>query len=150
MLTRVSTNVRFAGLLAFAALAFVVPGPAQAAPADFQFEVLRNKCKTTGGDFNHGEVLLKVRVTEIGASGANKFTLAAVAQHHKHSNNTWQQEYTWDTFKVTFPDDANSYHHTRWFAYDPKDKSEHRIVLVMKVLHNKRVLASKTVTSKSC
>ena len=142
--------MRRAGLLAFAALALVVPGPAQAAPDHFQFEVLRNACKTTGGDFHHGEVLLKVRVTENGASGANKFTLSAVAQHHKHSTDTWPVEYSWDTFKVTFPNDGNSYHHTRWFAYDPKDNSEHRIVLEMKVWHNQTVLASKTVTSKSC
>ena len=149
MLTRVTANVRRAGLLAFVTLALVAPGPAQAA-GDFTFEVLRNSCKTTGGDFNHGEVLLKVRVTENGASGANKFTLAAVAQHYKNSTSSWVVEYTFDFVKVTFPDDANSYHHTRWFAYDPKDNSEHRIVVVMKVWHNKTLLASKTVTSKSC
>lgn len=145
-----ATNVRRAALVAFALLAFAGPGPAQAAPSDFTFEVLRNACTNTGKDFGFGEVLLKVRITENGASGANKFTLAAVAEHHKKSTDTWVTEYTFNRVKVTFPDDANSYHHTRWFAYDPKEGKQHRIVLVMKILHNKQVLASRTVTSKSC
>lgn len=149
MLRRLATGMRRAGLLSLVLLALVAPGAARAT-STFQFEIRRNSCKTTGGDFNRGEVLLKVKVTEIGASGANKFTLAAVAQHHKMSNDTWINEYSFSTFKVTFPDDANSYYHTRWFAYDPKDKSEHKIVVTIKVWHNKQVLASKTLTSKSC
>ena len=104
----------------------------------------------TGKDFGHGEVLLKVKVKENGASGANKFVFAAIAQHYKKRSDTWITEYTFDTVKVKFPDDANSYFHTRWFAYDPKDGKKHRIVVVMKILHNKQVLASRTVTSKSC
>ena len=116
----------------------------------FQFEIRRNRCTSTGHDFNHGEILFKVKVTENGASGANKFTLAAIAQHYKKRNQTWTTEYTFDTFKVTFPDDANSYYHTRWFAYDPKDKSQHRIVVTIKVWHKKHLLASKTLISKSC
>jgi hypothetical protein len=152
VLTRVAASTRRASLLAFSllALAAVAPGPASAAPGDFEFKVLRNSCTTSGGDFHHGEVLLKVRVTENGLSGANKFTLAAVAQHYRSSNGTWQTEYTFGNVKATFPNDTNSYRHTRWFAYDPNDKSKHEIVVVIKVWHNKTVLASKTITSKSC
>jgi hypothetical protein len=137
-------------LLSLMLLALVAPAPTQAAPGDFTFEVLRNTCTDTGKDFGHGEVLLKVKVKENGASGANKFTFAAVAQHYKPSTNKWITEYTFDKVKIKFPDDANSYYHTRWFAYDPKEGKEHRIVLVMKVLHNKQVLASRTVISRSC
>jgi hypothetical protein len=139
-----------AGLLGLVAAAFLVPGPAQAAPEDFTFEVLRNRCASTGRDFGFGEVLLKVKVRENGASGANRFVFSAIAQHSKKRIGTWVTEYTFDKVKVSFPDDANSYYHTRWFAYDPKEGKEHRIVLVMKVLHNRQVLASRTVTSKSC
>ena len=149
MLARVLPATRRAVLLSLLLLALVAPGTAHAADT-FQFQILRNSCKTTGGDFNHGEVLLKVKVIESGMSGANKFTLAAVAQHHKMSNDSWIDEYSFSTFKVTFPNDANSYYHTRWFAYDPKDKSEHKIVVTIKVWHDKQVLASKTLTSKSC
>jgi hypothetical protein len=148
VLARFASGIRRAGLLSALLLAVVAPSTAQATDT-FQFQILRNSCKTTGGDFNHGEVLLKVKVMENGPSGANKFTLAAVAQHQK-SNGSWINEYTWDTYKVTFPNDANSYYHTRWFAYDPKDKAEHHIVVVIKVWHDKQVLASKTFTSKSC
>lgn len=142
--------MRRMGLLGLLLLALVAPAPTRAAPGDFSFEVLRNSCTNTGKDFGHGEVLLKVKVKENGASGANKFTLAAVAQHYKPRTDTWITEYTFDTVKVKFPDDANSYYHTRWFAYDPKEGKEHRIVLVMKIWHNRQVLASRTVTSKGC
>jgi hypothetical protein len=144
-------SARRAGLLALALLAaaIVAPGPASAA-GEFEFNILRNRCTATGGDFGHGELLFKVKVTENGLSGANKFTLAAVAQHYKARTDTWQTEYTWDTFKVTFPNDANSYYHKRWFAYDPNDKHKHRIVVVIKVWHNRTVLASKALTSKAC
>ena len=152
MLTRVAARARRASLLALSLLAFAVvaPGPASAAPTGFQFKVLRNSCTTSGGDFHHGEVLLKVRVTENGLSGANKFTLAAVAQHYRAASDTWQTEYTFDFVKVVFQDDANSYRHRRWYAYDPNDNKKHRIVVVIKVWHKKTVLASKTFTSKSC
>jgi hypothetical protein len=73
-----------------------------------------------------------------------------VSQHFKTATKPWINQYTFNKVKVKFPDDANSYYHVRWFAYDPKEGKAHRIVLVMKVLHNKQVLASKTVTSKSC
>ncbi|HUP83724.1 MAG TPA: hypothetical protein VM284_06010 [Candidatus Limnocylindria bacterium] len=149
MLARFGTNMRRAGLLALLLIGMVAPGTARATET-FQFQVLRNSCTDSGGDFGKGEVLLKVKVVENGASGANKFTLAAIAQHHRQSNDTWITEFEFDHVKVTFPDDANSYNHTRWFAYDTKDKSEHRIVVVMKVLHNKQVLASRTVVSRSC
>lgn len=150
MLARFPAVTRRAGLLSLALLALVAPAPTQAAPGDVTFEVLRNSCTSTGKDFGHGEVLLKVKVKEHGASGANKFTLAAVVQHYKPSTSNWITEYTFAKVKVKFPDDANSYYHTRWFAYDPKEGKQHRIVLVMKVLHNKQVLASRTVTSRSC
>ena len=149
MLTRAAGVLRRAGLLSLVLIALVAPTVARATDT-FQFEIRRNSCTTSGGDFHHGEVLIKVKVTENGLSGANKFTLAAVGQHHKTSNDTWITEYTFSTFKVTFPNDSNSYYHTRWFAYDPKDKNEHKIVVVIKVWHNNSVLASKTLTSKSC
>ncbi|MEP7361284.1 MAG: hypothetical protein ABI744_06880 [Chloroflexota bacterium] len=149
MLAHLAAATGRAGVLGLLLVALVAPTTAQAADT-FGFEIRRNSCKTSGGDFHHGEVLLKVKVTEHGSSGANKFTLSAVAQHHKASNNSWITEYTFDPVKVTFPDDANSYYHTRWYAYDPKDQSEHRVQVVLKVLHNKHVLATKTLTSKSC
>ena len=151
MLVRLaSLRVRCGLLLSLALLALVAPAPTQAAPGDYRFEVKKNSCTDTGKDFGHGEVLLKVRMTENGSSGANKFTLKAVAQHFKPSTQTWIDEYSFDPVKVTFMDDGNSYYHERWFAYDPRENKEHRIVLKMKVWHNKQVLASRTVTSKSC
>jgi len=148
VLARIGAVTRRAGLFAVVLAALVAPAVHAADPATFQ--ILRNSCKTSGGDFNHGEILLKVKVTENGASRANKFTLAAIAQHHKSSTNKWIKEYQFDPVKVTFPDDANSYYHKRWYAYDPKDKSEHRIVVVIKVWHNKTLLAKKQFISKAC
>lgn len=150
MLASLSRRVHGAGLLGLLLLALVAPAPTHAAPADYTFEVLKNTCTDTGKDFGHGEVLLKVKMSENGASGANKFTMSAIVQHYKPSTQTWVTEFTFDRVKVTFPDDANSYYHTRWFAYDPKENKQHRLVVTMKVWHNKQVLASKKVTSKAC
>ena len=151
MLVRLATvRMRHAALLSLAMLALVAPAPAQAAPSAYKFEVLKNSCTDSGKDFGHGEVLLKVKVSESGASGANKFVLKAVAQHFKPSTKKWVDEFTFDKVTVKFVDDGNSYYHVRWFAYDPRENKEHRIVLVMKVLHNKHVLAKRTVISKSC
>lgn len=149
MLSRVIGLARRAGLLAVVLAALVAPSTAHAADVA-TFQIRRNNCTTSGGDFHHGEVLFKVKVTENGASGANKFTLTAHGQHHRASNHTWINEYAFDPVKVTFPDDAASYYHKRWYAYDPNDKSEHRIQVVIKVWHNKTLLASRTLTSKSC
>jgi len=149
VLARIPATARRAGLLALLLVALVAPSTARAADT-FTFTVLRNACVRKGHDFNHGEVLLKVKVQENGASGANKFTLAAVAQHSNPKQGTWTTEYTFANVTVTFPNDANSYYHERWFAYDPKNKSVHDIVVVIKVWHNKKLLASKTITSKAC
>jgi hypothetical protein len=149
VLGRFVTVARRASLLVVVLAAVVAPSSVQAAdPATFT--ILKNRCTTTGGHFNHGELLLKVKVTENGSSGANKFTLQAVAQHHKVSNGDWVKELQFDPVKVTFLDDANSYYHSRWYTYDPKDKSEHRIVVVIKVWHNTSLLAKKTFISKVC
>jgi hypothetical protein len=137
-------------LLALLGLALIVPTTVTATNTSFTFAVTANTCTRTGHDFKHGEVLIKVKVQENGKSGANAFTLSAVAQHSNPRRGTWTTEYSWATYKVTFPDDTNSYYHTRWFAYDPKNKSVHHIVVVIKVWHNKTVLASKTLTSKAC
>jgi len=118
-------------ILSFLAL----PGPALAAPDDFKFTVLRNVCRDGG---------------EHGLSGANKFTLDARVRHRKASGGQWQTEYTWDRFKVKFPNDDNSYYHTRWFSYDPNDKGLHKIVVVIRVWHNRQVLASRTIVGKTC
>ena len=151
MLNRLArARLRSAVLLSLAVLAVVAPVPTQAAPSDYRFEVLKNSCTDSGKDFGHGEVLLKVKVSEIGASGANKFTLKAVAQHFKPSTKKWVDEFTFDKVTVKFVDDGNSYYHVRWFAYDPRENKDHRIVLVMKVWHNKQLLAKRTVISKSC
>jgi len=133
-------------ILSFLAL----PGPALAAPDDFKFTVLRNVCRDGGGDFGNGHQVLKVRVEEHGLSGANKFTLDARVRHRKASGGQWQTEYTWDRFKVKFPNDDNSYYHTRWFSYDPNDKGLHKIVVVIRVWHNRQVLASRTIVGKTC
>ena len=132
-----------------ALVVLALPGPAVAA-GDFKFTVLRDVCQANGGDHRRGHQVLKARVDETGLSGANKFTLDATVRHRKVSGGQWQDEYKWDRFKVTFPNDANSYYHTRWFSYDPNDKALHRIVVVIRVWHNQRVLASKTIVGKTC
>jgi hypothetical protein len=146
---RAGWHRRLTWVLPILALLLALPGSTLAA-ADFDFTILRDVCRANGGDFSRGHQVLKVRVDEYGPSGANKFTLDAKVLHRKVSGGKWTTEYTWDRFKVTFANDANSYFHARWFSYDPKDKALHRIVVVIRVWHNTRLLASKTLTGTTC
>jgi hypothetical protein len=112
--------------------------------------VLQDVCQANGGEFDHGHHRLKVRVEEQGKSGANKFTLDAKVLHRKANGGDWTTEFTWDRFKVTFPNDSDSYFHVRWFSYDPKNKGLHKIVVVIRVWHDKTVLASRTIEGTAC
>ena len=135
--------------LASLVLALTLPGSALAA-SDFKFRVLKDVCQASGGDFDRGHHRLKVRVVELGKSGANKFTLDAKVLHRKPGSGTWTTEFSWERFKATFPDDSNNYFHTRWFSYDPKNSGLHRIVVVIKIWHNRQVLASRTLRGDAC
>lgn len=135
-------------LLALATLALCLPTQALAA-SDFNFSMLQDVCQANGGDFDRGHHRLKVRVEEQGKSDANKFTLDAKVLH-RTANGDWETEFRWDRFKVTFPNDSDSYFHERWFRYDPKNKGLHKIVAVIRIWHDKTVLASKTFTGKTC
>ncbi|MEP7159426.1 MAG: hypothetical protein ABI797_08350, partial [Chloroflexota bacterium] len=102
-------------LLTLASLALCLPSQALAA-SDFKFSVLQDVCQANGGDFDRGHHRLKVRVEEQGMSGANKFTLDAKVLHRRASGGEWTKEFTWDRFRVTFPNDGDYYFHVRWFA----------------------------------
>jgi hypothetical protein len=136
-------------LLLVASLALCLPTQALAA-SDFKFSVLQDVCQANGGDFDHGHHRLKVRVEEQGQSGANKFTLDAKVLHRKVSGGEWTTEFRWDRFKVIFPNDNDNYFHVRWFSYDPKHKGLHKIVVVIRVWHDKQVLASRTINGTAC
>ena len=136
-------------LLALATLALALPTHALAA-SDFKFYVLQNVCQANGGDFDKGHHRLKVRVEEQGQSGANKFTLDAKVMHRKVNGGEWTREFSWDRFRVTFPDDEDSYFHVRWFSYDPKHKGLHKIVIVVRVWHDRTLLASRTISGTAC
>lgn len=135
-------------LLALATIVLALPGQTLAA-SDFKFRVLQDVCQANGGDFDHGHHRLKVRVEEQGTSGANKFTLDAKVLHRK-TNGDWETEFRWDRFKVTFPNDGDSYFHVRWFSYDPKNNGLHKVVVVIRVWHDKQVLASRTINGTTC
>jgi hypothetical protein len=136
-------------LLALASLALALPTQALAA-SDFKFSVLQNVCQAGGGDFDYGHHRLKVRVEEQGMSGANKFTLDAKVLHRKMSGGEWSKEFDWDRFRVTFPNDEDNYFHVRWFSYDPKHKGLHKIVIVVRVWHDRTLLASRTISGTAC
>jgi molybdopterin biosynthesis enzyme len=136
-------------LMALATIVLALPGQTLAA-SDFNFRVLQDVCRANGGDFDRGRHRLKVRVEEQGKSGANRFTLDAKVLHRKANGGEWTSEYTWDRFKVTFPNDADSYYHERWFRYDPKDRGLHKIVVVIRVWRNQTVLAARTINGTAC
>lgn len=142
-------RLRLICLLSLALMSLVLPEPASAAADDFSFTILKDVCQASGGDFHHGHLFFKVRVDEKGASGANKFTLDAKVGHRSQGG-ARVTEYAWDRFSATFPNDAKSYFHTRWFSYDPKDGAQHRIVVWIRAWHDQQVIAKHTFIGTTC
>ena len=135
--------------LTVAGLTLTLPVPALGA-GDFKFSVIQDVCKPGGGDFDKGHHRLKVRVEEQGKSGATKFTLDAKVLPRKQSGGDWTREFKWDRFKVSFPNDTDSYFHERYFDYDPNDNGLHKVVVVIRVWAGQTVLASRTLTGSTC
>jgi hypothetical protein len=130
-------------------LIFVLPA-ATVSAATFTYEVRRNVCQSTGGDYGYGHLYFKVRLNEFGNSGANKFTFAAKAQHKNLGGSRWVTEYNYGTDTYTFPSNNQSYWYTMWYSYDPDDFAWHRIRVALKVWHGSTLLASRVVIVKYC
>jgi hypothetical protein len=132
-------------------LAFVMATTALGATS-FKYRVLRDVCTLSGGSSNLGYVVFKVKVKEIGTSGANYFRIKSKAQYQSGSNK-WHTAVDWGwEYSNTFPNDSGSYYHVLKRRYDMSGVEDAtRIKMKVQVWSNsKGLLSEKIMTSQVC
>lgn len=125
------------------ALALMLPTSTLAATG-YTFTIANQHC--ISGGHNIG---FEVRLTAAGSTPANKLTIKSTSQHL--SAGKWHNFYYWKTNTANFT--ANGQPHSIDWYYDHVNNSDPhrwRIVSVLKALHGKHLLKSKTLTSKAC
>ena len=131
-------------------LALALPGTTLAGGSDFTYNVQKNTCTTSGGDYGYGWQYFKVKLTEWGNSGANKFTFTGKAQHKSLGSSRWYTDWNYGTFTWWFNDDGSNNWYERWYTFDPNDFAWHRVKVTLKVWHNNILLAKRTLLGKTC
>jgi hypothetical protein len=134
----------------FAALILVLAVPGTALGATYTYTIQKNTCTTSGGASGHGQINYQVKLTEYGWSSANKFTFTAKGQHRNVGSSRWRTEWNFGTFTYRFNNDGGNTWYSRWYKFNPGDYQWHRIKVVLKVWRGSRLLAKKTVYSRSC
>jgi hypothetical protein len=145
MRKRLAAQVLPCALLAL----LLLPATASAAPS-FGTTVPTNTCVAGAGKYGFGLGVLRVRVTEYGRSGANRFTFRGQVWHLPIHGTKWTKEYEWPIFEETFPNDSASYWALRKFAYAPNHNAYHKIVVRVSAWHNAKLLYSKKVMGATC
>lgn len=149
MLARVLSPLRRACLLSLVLLAVAVPTPTHAA-GSFSTTVERNTCVAGAGKYGFGQGVLRVRVTEFGKSGANRFTFLGQVWHRRLRGTEWKLEYQWRQYQTTFPDDGNSYWNSRQFAYAPDHNAYHKLAVRVQAWHDNTLLYTKRIVGAMC
>lgn len=141
---------RLAFLSTLVALVVVLLLPATTMASSFTFDVQNNTCSVSGGDHGYGNLYFRVKLTEYGNSGANKFTFSAKAQHRNLGSSRWYTDWNAGTFVRTFTDNGATNWYTRWWSYDPNDFAFHRFKVTLKVWHGGTLLAMRTLLGADC
>ena len=141
------------GLLAlFLAVALAVP---VAATSPFRFRELIDTCQLSGGDFGFGYLRYKVRVRELGLSGANYFRIRSKVQYRDENGAGWFTLKAWDwVYSPSFPNNSNDHLFELGRRFDPDgtpDATAHRIWMRVQVWSNSTgLLAEQIMTGQKC
>jgi len=118
----------------------------------FNFATVRNVCETSGGNHGFGYVLLKVRVTEYGKSGANYFRILSKAQYKNGSGWHTLLNYGWSE-SSHFPNDNDTWYSRLQRRFDPDgtpDALSHRIWMKVQVWSNSQGLLAERIMKNNC
>ncbi len=149
-MTRRTTKT--AALLAVLLAAVVSTTTLAATP--FRYTVLRDVCELGGGDHGFGFLKLKVRVKEIGTSGAEFFRIRSKVQMKTESPG-WKtiQDWGWE-YSDDFPNNSTSYYHDLSRRYDPDgafgNALAFRIWFRVQVWRFNELLDQKVVIGQKC
>lgn len=143
-MTRLTTT---ASTLLALLLALTIPATALGG-SPFRYRVLTDKCRGTDRPVT---LTLKVRVKELGVSGANYFRVRTKALEHYggswHTVNDWGWEYS-----TGFPDDADNYYHDRGHTHELNGAHDAaKLKMRVQVWSNSQgLLDEKTIVGKLC
>lgn len=143
----------FGGLLAIL-LSLVMAGSVLAT-SPFRYIELKDVCQTSGGDHGFGYLAFKVRVKEIGMSGANYFRIRSKVQYRDANGAGWYtlKAWAWE-YSNTFPDNGATYYYDLKRRFDPDgtpDASSHRMWMRVQVWSNNAgLLSERIMTGQKC
>ena len=125
------------------------------ATSPFRFRELRDVCTLSGGDFGFGYLVLKVRVRELGSSGANYFRIRSKVQYRDPDGNGWFTLKAWDwVYSNPFPNNSNDHSFELRRRFDPDgtpDASAHRMWMRVQVWSiSSGLLAEEIMTGQKC
>ena len=132
------------------ALLLLVILPGTTAAASYTYTIKSNTCSASGGQYGYGHLYFKVRISEYGNSGANRFSYSAKVQDRALGSYRWHTDWNAGTYNYYFSDDSGSYWYQYWWSYDPGNFAFHRFKVVLKVYSGSFLLASKTLYGKTC
>ena len=140
-------------LLAFL-LTVVLVAPS-VATSPFRFRELTDFCTLSGGDHGFGYLKYKVRVREIGLSGANYFRIRSKVQYRDENGAGWFTLKTWDwKYSSVFPNNSNDHYFELGRRFDPDgtpDATAHRMWMRVQVWSvTTGLLAEQIMTGQSC
>jgi len=118
----------------------------------FNFATVKNVCETSGGNYGFGYVLLKVRVTEYGKSGANYFRILSRAEYKNGSGWHTLVNYGW-TESNHFPNDSDTWYARLTRRFDPDgtpDALAHRIWMKVQVWSNSQGKLAERIMKNYC
>jgi hypothetical protein len=143
----------FGGLLAVA-LSLVLAGTSLAG-SPFRYIELKDVCQTSGGAHGFGYLTFKVRVKEIGMSGANYFRIKSKVQYKDPNGAGWYTLKTWGwEYSSSFPNNSTTYYHDLKRRFDPDgtpDASAHRMWMRVQVWSNSAGLLDEMImTGQKC
>jgi hypothetical protein len=121
----------------------------------FLFKELRDICTLSGGLHGFGYVKYKVRVKELGTSGANYFRIRSKVQYRDENGAGWFTLKAWDwVYSPSFPNNSNDHAFDLGRRFDPDgtpDATAHRIWMRVQVWSNSSgLLAEQIMTGQKC
>jgi hypothetical protein len=125
------------------------------ATSPFRFRELRDVCTLSGGLNGFGYLVFKVRVREIGMSGANYFRIRSKVQYRDENGAGWFTLKTWDwVYSAPFANNANDHIFELRRRFDPDgtpDATAHRMWMRVQVWSiSNGLLAEQFMTGQKC
>ena len=124
--------------------ALALPASVAAAPSPYTYKVVNNYCDS------NLRPNIKVKMIKPAGYYPDRFTIVARGQHSQSGSGGWSNEGAASNFSRNVPNQYAKFTWAQSIVWNPPDNRWHRIKLIMKVIDNGNVVASKTIYSVKC